>query len=300
MSAESSPQALRRRLQIGDEPLPAELVSLLNILVLSFALVALCFAVEAIAVWLWRSKINAKWYAYHGKGSSRLGGLTGWKRAATMQRRTAMMDALKAKNVSEGPGIFELQLDKEPGGRVGLVLSENILLRTKVTIVSVSEGSTFAGRVKAGDVLLAVNGVKVTSAGQGSGLIQQAGALKLRLFRRGKKAKGKKEDPPWFIPFPAALVWPSPLFALLTVFSTGIIKKAVLILVVQPSGCSSACYAISIACCVGIVLSFISVAVYLWDFFALYGDKWKLTPLKEEPVMRASTLRAYSSRTSHF
>ena len=221
ISADAEPGAVRRRLQLGDEPLPQEFISLLNVLILSLALLLVCVLVEAAAIWLWRHKINAKWYAYHGKGISSASGLTGWKRAAAMHRRTKMMDALKHKKKPSAVGIVEEHIEKDPGTALGLVLKERftLLLKTKVVVIDVAEASPVAGRVYARDTILAVNDVVVTSVEQASRLILEAGILNLRLRRGGKLAREK--GPPWFIPFPTLLVWPSPVFSLFAIFSTG-------------------------------------------------------------------------------
>ena len=51
----------------------------------------------------------------------------------------------------------------------------------------------------------------------------------------------------------------------------GLVKKAVVILAVQPQACSTSCYAISIAICVVIAFGFVAVFFYLADFYALHG-----------------------------
>ena len=70
----------------------------------------------------------------------------------------------------------------------------------------------------------------------------------------------------------------------------GLVKKAVVILAVQPQACSTSCYAISIAICVVIAFGFVAVFFYLADFYALHGGKWKLVPYKDDPVRPTSRL----------
>ena len=123
--------------------------------------------------------------------------------------------------------------------------------------------------------------------------------MRLKVFREGKKSKtdkkkgkkGKKEKkgPPWFLPFPSALVWPSPYYVLFTVFSSGMTKKAVKILAVQPETCSVPCYVVTIFTCIMIVTTFVVVAASIRDFHYFYNQHWKPVPYKDDPVRPAQS-----------
>ena len=123
--------------------------------------------------------------------------------------------------------------------------------------------------------------------------------MRLKVFREGKKSKtdkkkGKKrkkerKGPPWFLPFPSALVWPSPYYVLFTVFSSGMTKKAVKILAVQPETCSVPCYVVTIFTCIMIVTTFVVVAASIRDFHYFYNQLWKPVPYKDDPVRPAQS-----------
>ena len=84
--------------------------------------------------------------------------------------------------------ILDLQLDKEPSTRIGIVLKDGLFKKGKVYVDTINDDGPVAGCLMPHDTLLLVNGVTPSSADEAAETIIQSAHLTLRIKRKEIKA----------------------------------------------------------------------------------------------------------------